>query len=482
MKPMQQETSPEWAQSHARTEDAHCVEVAMTDMRGWEDCSDLASAHSGRHSARSRDGGSVARKRPAGGVATEPTGALWTLLGRIVTFGRLAVIDPAGRTHVFGPGPEPAVTVRIRDRATLIRIWLNPSLAVGEAYMDGGLTIEEGSLRDFLSICVNAAEFLDAHPLHAAASKLLWPLRSFQQHNPIRRARINVAHHYDLSGELYDLFLDVDRQYSCAYFPKGTETLEEAQAKKKQHIAAKLLLQPGMDVLDIGSGWGGLAIELARQGARNVTGITLSQEQLKVSTERAEAAELGHRVRFHLRDYREERQNYDRIVSVGMLEHVGIGDYDTFFRTVRRSLRPDGVALVHAIGRMERPGTTNAWLRKYIFPGGYCPALSEVLASVERTGLWVTDVEILRLHYAETLRHWFLRFQSNRERAKMLYDERFCRMWEFYLAACEMSFRYGRMMVFQIQLACSRHAVPLSRDYITDTERRLAKAAVQQTV
>jgi cyclopropane-fatty-acyl-phospholipid synthase len=464
--------------AHPPLEGRGCINRVLTDIKDREDSAELTLPHRKRH-GRSTKNGAVDLSKGANAATAEPIGGLARLLDRIVVFGTLTVIDPAGRAHVFGPGSEPAVTVRIRDTATLLRIWLNPSLAVGEAYMDGGLTIERGTLRDFLSICVNASEVLDSHPLRAAASKCSRPLRFFQQHNPIRRARANVAHHYDLSGLLYDLFLDADRQYSCAYFPDGSETLEEAQAKKKRHIAAKLLVEPGMAVLDIGSGWGGLAIDLARRGAR-VDGITLSHEQWKLSRERAEAAGLGDRARFHLRDYREERGSYDRIVSVGMFEHVGIGSYDTFFRTVRQALRPDGVALVHAIGRMERPGTTNAWLRKYIFPGGYCPALSEVLAAVERTGLWVTDIEILRLHYAETLRHWFMRFEANREGAKLLYDERFCRMWEFYLAACEMAFRYGRMMVFQIQLACSRHAVPLSRDYITDVERQQERPVLQQ--
>lgn len=373
-----------------------------------------------------------------------------------------------GHIDIFGSDAAPAVTIRIHDEATVLQLWLNPSLAVGEAYMDGRLTIEEGSLRDFLSICVEASGVLNSDPSIAAARRLARPLRLLQQYNPAWRARANVAHHYDLSRLFYDLFLDPDRQYSCAYFPDGTETLEEAQARKKRHITAKLLLEPGMSVLDVGSGWGGLALDLVRRGAANVTGITLSHEQLKVSRERAAAEGLDERVRFQLRDYREQRGTYDRVVSVGMLEHVGVRDYGTFFSAVRELLKPEGVAVIHAIGRMERPSSTNAWIRKYIFPGGYCPALSEVLSAVETTGLWVTDLEILRLHYAETLRHWFNRFEANREQAKKIYDERFCRMWEFYLATCEMSFRHGPMMVFQIQLSRSRSAVPLSRGYMTD--------------
>jgi cyclopropane-fatty-acyl-phospholipid synthase len=296
-------------------------------------------------------------------------------------------------------------------------------------------------------------------------------MRRLRQHNPIGRARSNVAHHYDLKDTLYELFLDKDRQYSCAYFQTGNDTLEAAQANKKRHLAAKLLLKPGHRVLDIGSGWGGLGLYLAQIERVDVTGVTLSVEQHKVSNERAKDMGLAERVRFNLRDYRSDTGCYDRIVSVGMFEHVGAGHYDEFFGKLKTLLKDDGVAVLHSIGRMEPPDSTNPWLRKYIFPGGYSPALSEVLAAIERAGLWVTDIEILRLHYAETLKEWSRRFQTNREGIKSLYDERFCRMWEFYLTACEMSFRYFDQMVFQIQLARRQDAVPLVRDYVTDWER-----------
>jgi cyclopropane-fatty-acyl-phospholipid synthase len=294
--------------------------------------------------------------------------------------------------------------------------------------------------------------------------------RWLQQHNPVGRARENVAHHYDLSDTLYDLFLDRDRQYSCAYFT-ADETLEEAQDNKKRHLAAKLLLEPGQKLLDIGSGWGGLALYLARVANVDVTGVTLSVEQHKVANERARAAGLADRVRFHLRDYREDKGRYDRIVSVGMFEHVGVQHYREFFGQVRNMLTENGVCLLHSIGRMEPPGSTSAWLRKYIFPGGYTPALSETLAAVERERLYVCDIEILRLHYAKTLRHWYDRFQANRSRIEALYDARFCRMWEFYLKGCEVSFKYANQMVFQMQLARRQEAVPLTRDYVTDFER-----------
>ena len=392
------------------------------------------------------------------------------LLSRILepalTHGRLTLIDPHGRAQAIGPGGSPEVAIQLHDAALARQLLLQPELAAGEAYMDGRLTIEQGSLRDFLALATDCAESISRLRLHRLLAAATRPLRRLHQFNPLARAQRNVAHHYDLSDALYALFLDRDRQYSCAYFPNGDETLEEAQALKKRHIAAKLLLRPGLQVLDIGSGWGGLALDLARHDRVAVTGLTLSAEQLKVARARADATGLAGRVNFVQRDYREETGIYDRIVSVGMFEHVGVAHYPQFFRTLSERLAPDGVALIHAIGRADRPGNTNAWTRRYIFPGGYSPALSEVLAAVERSGLWTTDIEILRLHYAETLRHWYERFQAQRERVRALYDERFCRMWEFYLAGAEMAFRHGRLMVFQIQLAHRQGAVPLTRDYL----------------
>jgi cyclopropane-fatty-acyl-phospholipid synthase len=309
-------------------------------------------------------------------------------------------------------------------------------------------------------------------PLARAFSRVGMLTRHRQQANGLRRSRRNVAHHYDLSGKLYDLFLDKDRQYSCAYFTNNNKTLDEAQHDKKRHLAAKLLLtKPGLKVLDIGSGWGGLGLYLARVCQADVTGVTLSAEQLKVSNDRAKAEGLAERARFHLRDYREEQGRYDRIVSVGMFEHVGAGNYRAFFRKMKELLKDDGVAVLHSIGRMSPPGSTNPWLRKYIFPGGYTPALSETFAAIEQEGLWITDVEILRLHYADTLKEWRRRFQENRAEVARLYDERFCRMWEFYLAGCEVAFRRMDQMVFQIQIAKRQDAVPLTRDYMLDWER-----------
>lgn len=397
-------------------------------------------------------------------------------LRRLIQTGQLSVRDPFGETWQFGPGGAPEVMVRLTDTKLPARILANPSLALGEAYMDGTLIIEYGTLRDLLSICMSNMDGVDALPGSRLNSWRDALLSRRLHHNPISRSHANVAHHYDISTDLYDLFLDPDRQYSCAYFPTGTETLEQAQTLKKHHIAAKLLLQPGHEVLDIGSGWGGLAVELAAQHQTRVTGLSLSTEQIAAARAHAAQAGLSDQVAFEKRDYRQERGLYDRVVSVGMFEHVGPSGFEPFFATIQRVLKPDGVAVVHAIGTMAATGGSDPWIRKYIFPGGYLPTLSETIAAAEKKGLWVTDIEILRLHYAETLRHWSERFAAARETARALYDERFCRMWEFYLAICEMAFRNGRLMVFQIQLAKRRDSVPLTRDYITKAEADLMAA------
>jgi len=394
-----------------------------------------------------------------------------SVLPRVIRVGRLSVIDAAGKPHVFEGSPGPAATVRLRDPALSWKLLVRPRLYVPEAYMDGALTIEEGSLYDLIDLLTANDVALPDSLLLRLGNAMGRLVRHIDQHNPIRRARRNVAHHYDLSDQLYELFLDRDRQYSCAYFQTPEDDLDTAQDNKKRHIAAKLLLSPGQRVLDIGSGWGGLALYLADECGVDVTGLTLSEEQLKVAQRRAAAAGLSDRVRFHLRDYREESGHYDRIVSVGMFEHVGVKQYGAFFGKLNALLMPDGVALLHSIGRMDGPGTTNPWLRKYIFPGGYSPALSEVVPVVERMRLWITDIEILRLHYADTLRAWRRRFEQNRDRIRALYDERFCRMWEMYLVGAEVSFRRGGSLVFQMQLAKAIETVPLTRDYMQDWER-----------
>jgi len=397
------------------------------------------------------------------------------MLERIVRFGSLTVIDATGRTHRFGDGSGPSSTIRLRSRALSHKLFFHPSLYFGEAYMEGTLTIEEGDLYGLLELILGNMERQGQRPVQLQFERLQRWLRPLRTLNYSTKARRNVSHHYDLSGRLYELFLDKDRQYSCAYFTSEEESLETAQENKKRHIASKLRIEPGHKVLDIGSGWGGLALYLARlANGVEVTGITLSQEQLAASERRAAEAGLGGRVAFALRDYRHVEGRFDRIVSVGMFEHVGPGYYAEFFAKVKELLADDGVCLLHSIGRMEEPGGTNPWLRKYIFPGGYTPALSEVLAAVEKVGLWVTDVEILRTHYARTLREWRRRFNANRREILELYDERFCRMWEFYLTSCEVAFRHLRQMVMQIQLTKRLDALPLARDYMLDWERERA--------
>jgi len=400
------------------------------------------------------------------------------LLERTVRVGTLKVIDANGKRHVFTGAPGPEATVRLHDPSLHYKLLVNPYLYLGEAYMDGTLTIEKGTLHNFLEIITSNMEFGQTLPVHSIYDQLCWLWRRFQQYNPVGRSRTHVAHHYDLPDLLYGLFLDHDRQYSCAYFQAPDDDLETAQLNKQRHLAAKLLLEPGQKILDIGSGWGGLAQYLARSGGGQVTGLTLSREQLKTARRRAAASGLADKVHFYLRDYREETGAYDRIVSVGMFEHVGVNHYPEFFAKVSDLLREDGVCLLHSIGRMAGPSTTCSWIRKYIFPGAYSPALSEVLSAIEGSGLWVTDIEILRLHYAETLRAWFDRFQANRTRVAEHLDERFCRMWEFYLALCESAFRHGDHFVFQMQIAKRRDTVPLTRDYITKWEHDHATAGI----
>jgi cyclopropane-fatty-acyl-phospholipid synthase len=390
---------------------------------------------------------------------------------RAIAWGRLTIIDADGRRHVAGGDDGPAVAIRLGDRRLHRRLALYPHLYFGEAYMDGTLLMEEGTLVDLLQILFAGQGRLRETLLGRVAYRLARLARVLHQLNPITVARRNAAHHYDLGDELYELFLDREWQYSCAYFTEPHDDLERAQRDKMRHIAAKLLIEPGHKVLDIGSGWGSLAVHLARSAGCEVLGVTLAERQLEASRARARAAGLEDRVRFELRDYREVEGRFDRIVSVGMFEHVGVVNYPAFFRRIDRLLTEDGVALLHSIGRINGPDITSPWIRKHIFPGGYVPALSEVLPPVERQRLWVTDLEVLRLHYAETLRLWHRRFQANRERVKAIYDERFCRMWEFYLQASEAAFRRGDLMVFQMQLAKRRDAVPLTRDYITDHHR-----------
>ena len=402
--------------------------------------------------------------------------ALKSYLERIIRDGDLRVRLPSGESLRLGDGLGVPVAVAITSRAWLARIAANPSMALGEAYMDGGLVMETGSIHDLVDLIGRNAKH---RPLKRAGALSRWWLDRRLQANARAAARRNVAHHYDLSVDFYRRFLDPDLQYSCAYFAEPGMTLEEAQAAKKQHIAAKLLLRPGQKVLDIGCGWGGLGLSLARAADVEVEGITLSTEQLATARRRAEAAGLASRARFSLTDYRDVAGPYDRIVSVGMFEHVGRPNFQAYFDQVARLLKDDGVALIHAIGRADGPAFTQPWIAKYIFPGGYIPALSEVLPCVERAGLIVADIEILRLHYAETLRCWRERFAAQRETIAALNDERFCRMWEFYLSISELAFRYRGHMVFQLQLAKRVDAAPITRDYMAYADPRMAEPVRQ---
>ena len=400
---------------------------------------------------------------------------LHVLFAKTLRSGRLSVIYDDGSTETFGDGSGPPVVVRLNRKAAL-RIAVEPSLGLGEAYMEGDLVFEQGGLWDLLTLVGrNLPERPRVrHPLMVDLKNAIE--RRIRQANDRAAARRHVAHHYDLDADLYRRFLDADMQYSCAYFPRPGMSLDEAQSAKKAHLASKLRLEGGARVLDIGSGWGGLALSLAKDYGAKVTGITLSAEQLALANQRAEAAGMGGRVRFTLSDYRDVEGPFDRIVSVGMFEHVGSPNYVGFFRRIARLLTADGVAVIHSIGRMQPPGTTDPFIRKYIFPGGYIPALSQVTAAVEKAGLWITDIEILRLHYAETLRRWRERFQADRAGIAAIYDERFCRMFEFYLAISELSFRTGTTMVFQLQLTRRMDALPITRNYMFEAERRAESA------
>ncbi len=392
-------------------------------------------------------------------------------LDKFIRRGAMTVTTASGKTFTCGDGTGDPVAVRFLTRKAERRILANPELALGECYMDGSFVVEQGSLADVLGILLDQPDILPA------LAKMRWwarfLIRHAKQFNLRRRSRNNVAHHYDLDGRLYSLFLDSDKQYSCAYFDAPDASLDDAQLAKERHLAAKLLIRRGDRVLDIGSGWGGLGLYLAEMTGADVTGITLSTEQLGVSNARAEEKNLSRSARFLLQDYRDVTGPFDRIVSVGMFEHVGVDFYDTFFKRCADLLTEDGVMLLHSIGRSTGPDVTSPWITKYIFPGGYIPALSEVFPAIERSGLLVCDTEILRLHYAETLKAWRERFLAHREEAAQLYDQRFVRMWQFYLAGAEMSFRKQNLMNLQIQLTRRQGVVPMTRDYITREEARL---------
>ena len=393
------------------------------------------------------------------------------MMKSFVRVGTLKVIDADGKVHEFSGKPGPNVTMRLRDPSLYYKLVVNPELHAGEAYMDGRLSFENSTLRDFLTLFSLNRLSLGSYPVQRVLRRVSRNFRKWQQANPIGKAEQNVAHHYDLGNDFYKLFLDEGLQYSCAYFVNDNETLEQAQRNKMRLLAAKLNLAPGLKILDIGSGWGDLGLYLARLEDVEVVGVTLSKEQFELSNARARKAGLDHRVRFELKDYRQLTGRFDRIVSVGMFEHVGVQHYGEFFSKINELMDDDGLTLIHSIGHMSPPGTASPWLRKYIFPGAYSPALSEVFEVVEQNSLWVTDLEFLRVHYAKTLAHWVQRFEANRDKIEAMYDARFVRMWEFYLISCEMMFRTGSQLVFHMQLARKRDAAPIVRDYITDLQR-----------
>lgn len=397
---------------------------------------------------------------------------LANMLKRFIKKGTLRLIEADGTLNEVVGSPTPVATIRLHDPSLPMKMFRNPELHTGEAYMNGTLTFEDCTLEDFLNLFSINRGAIASYPMQKVLRRVSRSLRSIQQHNPIGKAQKNVSHHYDLSSELYRLFLDKDLQYSCAYFENGDESLEDAQEKKKRHIASKLKLEDGQRILDIGCGWGGMALYLAQHAKVEVLGVTLSAEQHRAAVKRAEQLHLTDRVRFELLDYRKVHERFDRIVSVGMFEHVGVARYDEFFGKIFNLLNHDGFALLHSIGHMSPPSVASPWIRKYIFPGAYSPAMSETLAATERQHLWVSDIEVWRTHYADTLVEWNKRFQQNRDRIADIYDERFCRMWEFYLLSAETMFRTGAQMVFQMQLSRIREAAGLNRNYMYETEQR----------
>lgn len=394
------------------------------------------------------------------------------MMKAFVKKGRLDVIDADGKRHTFSGTDGPTVVMRLSDKRLYRDLVFKSEIAAAEAYMDGTMSFEEGSqLRDFLHLFSINRLSLAAYPLQKVIRNITMLTRRRQQANKVGEAQQNVAHHYDLGNEFYKLFLDKNMLYSCAYFQNQNQSLEQAQRNKLRLIASKMNLEPGQRVLDIGCGWGDMALYLASMEDVHVVGVTLSTEQQKLATERAKELGVADRVEFRLQDYRELDEQFDRIVSVGMFEHVGVSHYDEFFDKLNQLMPDHGVALIHSIGHMSPPGMASKFMRKYIFPGAYSPALSEVFESVEKNSLWCLDLEFLRVHYAETLRHWESRFQENRAKVEEMYDERFARMWEFYLISAEAMFRTGSQLVFHMQLSRNRDATPLTRDYMIDVQR-----------
>jgi len=392
---------------------------------------------------------------------------LASFLNKLIKDDGFILIDANTIKYIIGnPKKEKPIILRLLDKKLHYKLLFYPDLYFGEAYADGTLKIENGSLTDFLEI---TAKNIGRNKINIFA-KLLNSLRGTYRYltnfNFVKKSKTNVIHHYDISDELYDLFLDSKRQYSCAYFKNETDSLETAQNNKIEHIIKKLNLQPNQKILDIGSGWGSLAIEIAKKSQCEVTGITLSENQYNYSVNKAKELNLENQVSFKLIDYRELNEKFDKIVSVGMFEHVGRKFYKTFFNQINKLLNDDGLALIHTIGSFNQPRNPQPWVTKYIFPGGYTPSMSEVIGPIEKSGLIVSDVEVLRMHYSHTLRNWKERFLKNKSKVLAMFDENFFRMWEFYLTSCEMAFKWGDQVVFQFQLTKDLKSVPTTRDYI----------------
>ena len=403
-------------------------------------------------------------------------------ISTIIRKGNLRVTYPNGKSKVYGGGTGKPVHIRFNSRKAVRQVLTNPEYYLGHCYGEGTLDVVDCDMYDLLEAVFTGTPggAFEYTPWMKALAAVRYKFRNFKENNVASKSRKNVQHHYDLTGALYDLFLDSDRQYSCAYFETPDSDLEQAQLAKKRHIAAKMVMsRPGLSVLDIGCGWGGMALYLARFLGAKVKGVTLSDEQLAIAKNRAIENGLEDKLRFELQDYRHVEEKFDRIVSVGMFEHVGRPFYDQYFQQSAKLLKKDGVMLMHTIGRTDVPSTTNPFIEKYIFPGGYIPSLSEVMPAIERSGLKITDIEILRLHYAETLKAWREKFMARRDEAKAIYDEKFCRIWEFYLASSESAFRWQNLVIFQFQLAHDQEAVPLTRDYIQSAENGLRN--IEQT-
>jgi cyclopropane-fatty-acyl-phospholipid synthase len=393
--------------------------------------------------------------------------SLVSFLNNLIQYDGFELIDANSKKYVIGkPIKEKPIVLKLLDQKLMQKLLINPDLYFGEAYMNGSLVIENGTITEFLDLAFRNIGRGDINFYGTVIKKIKGTFRYLTSFNKILKSKENVAHHYDISEKLYDLFLDKNRQYSCAYFKNDNDTLEEAQKNKMHHIIKKLNIKPNQKVLDIGSGWGTLALEIAKETNASVTGITLSENQFEYSKNKAKEMNLSNQVEFKLIDYRQLNEKFDKIVSVGMFEHVGRKFYRTYFNTVSKLLNEKGIALIHTIGSTMPPRDPQPWITKYIFPGGYTPSLSEAVKPIEDSGLIISDIEVLRLHYAHTLRHWKERFLSKKDAVLDMFDEKFFRMWEFYLASCEMAFKWGDQVVFQFQLTKDNTSVPNTRDYI----------------